>query len=104
MPSLCVFYIVSAKDLAMFVTDIQKTRQFLCKNILFTKPRRVGLVDSVSESHAVGHGFASWPGHTKTLLWIIFKRRIRPQAYGAYEDFFPCVRKVSIIILKLMYI
>ena len=28
-------------------------------------PCRVGLVVSVSVSHAVGREFASWPGHTK---------------------------------------
>ena len=28
-------------------------------------PRRVGLLVSVSAPHAVGHGFAPRPGHTK---------------------------------------
>ena len=31
----------------------------------YVKTRRVGLEVSVSTSHAVGHGFTPWPGHTK---------------------------------------
>ena len=36
-------------------------------NVLLSpeKTCRVGLVVSVSASHMVGHGFASWLGHTK---------------------------------------
>ena len=37
----------------------------ISNKILFETPRLVGLVVSVSASHAVGHGFAPRPGHTK---------------------------------------
>ena len=36
--------------------------------IYHTRPRRDGLVVSVSASHAVGRGFASWSGHS----WLCF--------------------------------
>ena len=35
-----------------------------------TLPCRVGLVISVSASHTVGRGFASWPGHTKDIKMV----------------------------------
>ena len=36
-----------------------------CLKVNMAGPLQVGLVVSVSVSHAVGHRFEPWPGHTK---------------------------------------
>ena len=55
----------------MSLYDSFITQGLTFKCLICYGPCRVGLVVSVPASHTVGREFASWPGHTKTIIKMV---------------------------------